>query len=328
MSHPRMLRTALSCLCLVSCSATTPAPPPAPKCPPAPTPAATSALAPAPEPPAAEPAKAFEPPPAPDPAWSLSPTDVVLQLEYEPTLAVVVASNPTKPFGRIPTFTLYRDGTIIFEEERGGGSRGTLLTHRLSENEAAYHLEHVQKLGFAQIRSHTSSCLPTPQGDMCLSDSSYLLLRAKTPGGPRREIRNYAGWEPRHQAQLHAIYDRIKVLSAEGRTARDVRPYLPPKATLFLSRPYAPDALEPRFLAAAHPWPLPAALLDQAGAEGPSFVAIDAAQVRALFAAAGENVVQNEWFRQGERLVQATVVPWLPGVDHTAAIEQAKREKK
>lgn len=328
-----MKRAAFFSLCLAACST---APTRAPLCPPAQTPAlppaplsaAPTADAPLPAPPPG-PAKAFELPTGDDPTSKLSPSDVLLQLEYEPSFAVVVIANPLKPFGRTPVLTLYRDGTLIFQRKPGDDT--DLLVQRLSENEATFHLEHVKNLGFVQIRSHESSCLPTPKGRMCLSDASNLLLRARVPDSTLREIRNYAGWEPQHQAQLNAIYDRIKVLGTEGREARGVRPYLPSKATLFISPPRAPSAIDPKWVDGSHPWPLPAPLLDRAASSSsPSalFITIDATEARALFKAAGSTSIENEWFRLGDRLVQVTVMPWLPGVDHTAAIERARREKQ
>lgn len=320
-----MLRATLSCLCLVGCSATAPAPAPAPKCPPT----LASPPAPAtPKPAEAEPVKAFRPPPTPDPTWSLSTDDVALQLEDEATSTIDTETTLLEPFGRTPAFTLYRDGTVIFEEDRRDRDRAGIFVYRLPEFWVTDTLDHVRRLGFAQMRSYTNTCLMVPGGPMCMSDGSYPVLRVKLPGRPRREIRNHGGWEPRHQARLTAIYDRIRLLRFDGQRAVDVRPYLPPKATLFLSTLHALSALDTQTLASAHPWPLPAALVDQAGAEGPLFMAIDAAQVRALIVAAGTNAVRREWFLEGDRMVQATVVPWLPGVDHTAAIEQARRQKK
>jgi len=42
-----------------------------------------------------------------------------------------------------------------------------------------------------------------------------------------------------------------------------------------------------------------------------------------MIAVTGSNVFRDEWFVLGDRLVYATMVPWLPGVDYRAAVAEA-----
>jgi len=66
---------------------------------------------------------------------------------------------------------------------------------------------------------------------------------------------------------------------------------------------------------------LGAALLDRALRSG--VVVLDVAEIQAMIAVTGSNVFRDEWFVLGDRLVYATMVPWLPGVDYRAAVAEA-----
>ena len=77
----------------------------------------------------------------------------------------------------------------------------------------------------------------------------------------------------------------------------------------------------------ALPWPLPVDAIQQADAADRQRHAavLDTAQFEALIAVTGTNAFDNIWFRRGERLIQRSLVPWPPGVDHRPAIDAAAR---
>ncbi|MFY0533051.1 hypothetical protein [Nannocystis pusilla] len=67
---------------------------------------------------------------------------MLLQLEHEPTFVIVSAGDPTQPFGRVPAFTLYRDGTVLFT--RDSEQRRGLFIYSVFEWAAKDHIEHVR----------------------------------------------------------------------------------------------------------------------------------------------------------------------------------------
>ncbi|WAS90452.1 hypothetical protein [Nannocystis punicea] len=289
-----------------------PAQPPTTVPPPAPICASSPSTAPA----SPEPAPSL---PETEPAWSLTQADVLLQLEEEPTFAVGSAIDPAHPYGRVPSFTLYRDGTVLFQD--GSRHRRGLLQYHMFERVAEDHLEHVRQLGVTRLHSHEDDCIPRGRTQLCVADASVLILRARLPDGSVRELRNYNGFEPKLPAPLHAIYDRIARLS-QPRGGADH--YLPHAATLFVHRARPPSELDAAVIARARPWPLGPELLARALASGVEVLAVP--EIRTMFAATGTNSPQDVLFILGEDLVHATMIPWLPGQDHRAAIAQRPRD--
>ncbi|WP_434426559.1 hypothetical protein [Nannocystis pusilla] len=240
---------------------------------------------------------------------------MLLQLEHEPTFTIVFAGDPTRPFGRVPAFTLYRDGTVLFT--RASEQRRGLFIYSVSEWAARDHIEHVRALGVARMRDYLDDCNPSPQRRVCAADASVTIVRARLPAGALHEVRNYNGFAARLAAQLHAIYDRVARLAAP-RTGVDL--YLPQAATLFVRRVGARSDLDDAELARARPWPLDADWLTRTAASGAQV--IDVPQIRAMIAATGTNTPENQLFVLGDEFVRASMVPWLPGHDHRAALER------
>ena len=143
------------------------------------------------------------------------------------------------------------------------------------------------------------------------------MLRASVRDGRLREIKNYAGWEPRHSEELHAIYSFVAELRTPDPAARL---YIPHAATLFVRAPRDPSRADASFRARAIPWPLSDDLLGPPGAQELQVSVLDVPQIQAMTAAAGTNHINEVWFIRGDRLVQASMIPWLPGEDHRPAI--------
>lgn len=220
---------------------------------------------------------------------------------------------------RVPSFTLYRDGTVVFVERTDSGH--ALRMWRMPEHEARDHIEHVRALGVARLRSYSHHCLRTGHDSRCISDAGVRVLRARLPDGALRELRIYAGFAPRLTEQLHAIYDRITAIEAHYQGSPL---YLPRGATLFvvpLEREVA--GLAPESRARMRPWPLDGETLQRAPAA--KKVALEVPQIRTMIAAAGSNIVRDQLFVHGGRLVYASMIPWLPDADHREAIARARR---
>lgn len=316
--YPAMRGLTLFSLALLCChptSTSAPAAPPARDAAPATPAAPTSAEATPGDAPAT--ASAPEPtapatPPS-EPAWALTSSAILLQYESQPTLAVGAATDPFSPYGRVAYFTMFRDGTILASKEDARG----LFVWQIAPERAAAHLARVIELGFPKLRSHTSDCIGPPARRACVADASFQVLRASVSGGRLREIKNYAGWEPRHGKELEAIYKFVADLRAPDPAARL---YIPHAATLFVRAPRDPSRADASFRARAIPWPLSDDLLGPPGAQELQVSVLDVPQIQAMTAAAGTNHIDEVWFIRGDRLVQASMIPWLPGEDHRPAI--------
>lgn len=252
-----------------------------------------------------------------EPGRTLTADDVLLQLDYEGGMLASLAGDSEQPFGRVPSFTLYRDGTVMFVEPTTDSY--ALRIWMMDARDAREHIEHVRALGVAQLRNYTHYCLRTGRLRRCISDSIIKILRARLPDGTLRELRNYAGFEPQLMVRLHAIYDRITAIKARYRGAPL---YLPRDATLFVA-PLAREIgdLSPHSRARMRPWPLDGETLERAMISGT--VALEVPQIRAMITATGSNIVRDQLFVQGGRLVHASMIPWLPDADHRDAIARA-----
>lgn len=248
----------------------------------------------------------------PEPAWALTPGDVLLQLEYEPTFAAARTVDPFATHGRIPEVTLYEDGTVIYER-LVDGTKGVYL-RRVGEPRASQHHAHALELGIEQVGSYEEDCRPSARGRLCVSDASIVILRVRRADGTRHEIRSYAGWAGSHEAILHAIYDRLEIL--QKAPAWDEELFRPERATLFLEVERGSDDADA--VAALPGWPLASELFERVHAEKKLVLAIDAATIGTLVRVLGTNAVRSEAFRRGDRVVRLGLVPWLPGVDHPA----------
>lgn len=264
---------------------------------------------------------AAEPDPTPEPEpepvwWALTPADILMQLDHQPTFAAVDVRNPFEPYGRVPEITVYRDGTILYRGSFPHES-GFFVT-RYGSTVVQHHLDHVLELGFEAIESYENDCKPTPKGEVCMSDAGLVVLRVRV-GDELREVRNYGGWALHHEAVLHAIYDRLELLETPAPGSPwglDPRPYVPQRATLFLRAEKSVDELSPSQRESIEPWALSDALFEQGYVLDSIAVAVEGDELEQLATVMGNGVGKRAWFRHGERIVKAELVPWLPGVDH------------
>lgn len=267
-------------------------------------------------------ATAPDPHDVPDRTAHLGVDDILLQLDYETTFGLVDIVDPFRPFGSFPAVTLYRDGTVITSDHHG------TRFWRRGEQVAARDLEHVRALGAAKIRNHTSGCKKTLRGKSCVSDSARVHLRFRQRDGKLRDVVNYAGFSDTHQAQLDAIYDRLEIIgTAPWSGARPVMPWIPADASLFLRFAEDIEPVDREGLAKAAPWPLAADIFERAVREQWIVVAIDRPQILALTDRLGAHGGPAS-FRLDDRVVRVKLVPWLPGVDHRAAIAATKLDPR
>lgn len=294
------------CACVTGQALESPQPTPPPVCAPA----------------APEPAKPDVPAPelyALEPTQVLTIDDLLLQHAWEHGMLAPVAGDVHQPYGRLPSFTLYRDGTVLFTERNG--LVHSLRMWRMPEGDARDHIEHVRALGAAQLRNHSHHCLDEGRYRRCISDAGVRVLRVRLADGTLRELRNYAGFEPRRVEQLQAIYDRITAIEAHYRNSPL---YLPRGATLFvtpLEREVAD--LHPDSRARLRLWPLDDETLQRALAD--KKVALEVPQIRAMIAATGTNVVRDDLFVHEGRPFYASMIPWLPHADYREAIANNTR---
>lgn len=252
-----------------------------------------------------------------EPTRTLTTDDILLQHAYENGMIAPNAGDTAQPFGRLPSFTLYRDGTVVFVEWTDGVH--TLRTWRMPASDATEHIEHVWALGVAQLRDHSHHCLDRGRYRRCISDANVRVLRVRLRDGTLRELRNYAGFAPRLVERLQAIYDRITAIEARYRGSPL---YLPRGATLFVSLLEREIAdLHPESRARLRAWPLGSETFERALVARK--VALEVPQIRAMIAATGTNIVRDQLFVHGDRLVHASMVPWLPDADHREAIARA-----
>ena len=156
--------------------------------------------------------------------------DVLIQFDYEPTF-----STPERfaPFGRVPSFTLLEDGTLIYLDEGGRYDEQRVMEVRLSGDDVEALVQQVLDLGFERLENYSEQCQNLDDGTgMCLADASYTVLRVRLPSGEPRQVRIYANFGSDLQA-LESIRSTLREYSH-----LDARPYVPAKATLFI-RPMA-----------------------------------------------------------------------------------------
>lgn len=258
--------------------------------------------------------------PEADTARMLTTADVLLQLEHFQTSGLNGTSRiPERAFGRVPAFTLYRDGTILFADDSPDGE--AFLLYRLSQSDTAETLRHVEKLGIGRMSSHLEHCVSVGRRRSCVSHATIRALRARALDGNMREIWNYNGYVENGSVELRAIYDRIAVLSAP-QWRQQVWLYLPQAATLSV----VPHWRDPKKMTAeerayARPWPLAAEIL--APALAAQVIVLDRPQLEAMIAATGTNLIDDKLFALDDWFVRVSMIPWLPGVDHRAAIARA-----
>jgi hypothetical protein len=234
----------------------------------------------------------------------LDPRDILVQLDYEPTFSLPEYMHE---FGRVPPFTLFADGTVIYVDNDDQQVRRA----QLSNEEITALLQSLRDMNFASIESHTDMCLDQGGGNQeCIADASYTIMRVRLDSGELREIRNYANFS-NYPVSYDAIFEMLNSFTHPQAVS-----YVPEGATLFVQpvpETYGESALE---------WPLDVDILSgtPAGPLGFWAVPLQGEELKQFTSTAGAEFGRRFFEHEGQ-FYSVSFVPWLPGEDFSAAIQ-------
>src|SRR5262245_47682 len=221
----------------------------------------------------------------------VSGADVLVQLDYIPGWLRGEPVAITEPFGRMPRFTLFSDGVVIYLADQ-------IMSANLTASDALALRDHIVSLGFPSLPNH----FETPS-----RDAGTTILRVRLSSGELREVRYVVHSNPREVSDSIGEY-------LDAYSHPDALPYVPENATLVITTSEA-RPIKPEYIAKIPLWPLSAQQLERPtpGATEWGFV-ITASQYQLLV-----QTFRPFWqlvsFRVGDRIRLALVRPWLPGED-------------
>ncbi|HUO84811.1 MAG TPA: hypothetical protein VM534_06815 [Thermoanaerobaculia bacterium] len=223
--------------------------------------------------------------------------EIILQLEYEPSFTVLMTSQ--KPWGRVPEFTLYSNGTAIWMSEEG--QRSALREADLPEEDVLALVQRVRDAGLERIDSYTDLCMRHNETEqVCVADASTGVLRFRNASGELEVRRNYATFARSSEAlaAVRGILERFDWQPSHQ--------YIGRFATLVVV-----DASNDASETEAHPFPLDPALLEGTD-ERVHWLPSD--PYRLLVESLPGNV---GWFRveHAGRFYDIVLIPWVPGSD-------------
>ena len=232
---------------------------------------------------------------------SLSPLDILVQQDYEPTF---FRPEAFFEFGRVPPFTLLADGTVIYVDESRGYDQERLMKAQLSPEETVALVQQVLDLGIERLESYTEDCWDQADGTRrCVADAAFTILRVRLPEGELREVKIFAEFTP-----IPEVLENIRSFLTDYEHP-DAEPYVPERAALFI-RP-----LTEVTGVTVQDWPLEAGrLTDVRPAFGAAFV-LEGEELTRFLAAVPRNT-GDFWFEHNGQFYNAFLVPWLPGVDY------------
>lgn len=245
----------------------------------------------------------------PSPQTSAEPGEILVQLDYEPTFSLI---QMTYAFGRIPPFTLFADGAVIYVDEGDSFDQQQVMSIQLSGVEAQELLDQVRNYGFERLVTYTDFCEQNPDGTQtCIADASFTIIRARESNGELREVKIYANFAEDKQA----FDDITNFLTAY--THADAQPYVPQQATLFV-QPFSGEQVD-----TAPNWPLsPAYLADSGNDLNLQAWVLEGEDLQTFLASVPRNSGDFSFNHAGQPY-NAYVVPWLPGADFTEEIAAA-----
>lgn len=221
---------------------------------------------------------------------------VILQLEYQPTFAPIEVMVEA---GRLPTFTLYENGTVVYSPQT---ERGRVLQAQITEEEAHQILDRVTEMGLERLQQFQW------EEDQEAADHSYIFLRA-LQHDTYAEVCIYGGidlWvRPKELKRILAFL--------KGYAHPDAIDYAPEAATVFVSQSEMEEA--------DFEWPLDEAYLTPVAENRQSHTAFSVfgGELESLVLATG-----HKWdfhiASHGDKNFRVFTMPWLPGVDHTDSI--------
>jgi hypothetical protein len=244
---------------------------------------------------------------------------VLVRFDVESTFRAIrhcaTAGDPSiigteEPFGHVPAFSLYEDGSVIVVRRQEDRSE-RVVRAQIGAAGARVFVDELVALGIGRVESHTDSCAPPESGrEMCLADAGMVLLEVQLPSGKRKRLKNYAGMA-KEQDALNAVLERIDRFNHESELD-----YQPTWSTLFVSRCNEIHGPE---------WPLDPAVLD-GPPDRPSTWAtrVPGEANRPIYenrAALGSVIA----FEHEGRGYAVFLVPSLPGADPAAAAKWRQR---
>jgi hypothetical protein len=250
-----------------------------------------------------------EAPPSGDILESFSPDDILVQQDYEPGFFRPEANFE---FGRVPPFSLFADGTLIYILEGATYDEETVMQVKLTPEESLAILQQVLDYGFEGLESHTDFCQDQGGGEMmCIADAATTILRTRLPSGELGEVKIYADFAN----DPEAFQNITNFLTSY--TNADAQPYQPEAATLFI-RPLG-EAVDVTLL----DWPLDANWLSglDFGERGMVAVSLTGENLERYLAAVPRNT-GDAFFSQDDQTYNAFLVPWLPGLDYSTEIQK------
>lgn len=241
---------------------------------------------------------------------SLDPHDILVQQDYEPGF---FRPEAFYEFGRVPMFSLFADGTVIYILEGATYDQETVMEYKLSPAESLGLLQQVLDYGFEGLESHTDFCQDQEGGEQeCVADAATTILRARLPNGELHEVKIYHSFANDPQA-FQDITDFLT-----GYTNADAQPYKPEGASLFIRQ------LEGVTDVTFQDWPLDPAWLSALdfGDMGLAGVSLTGEDLNTYLDAVPRNT-GDVFFSQDGLEYAALLVPWLPGKDYSSEISDA-----
>ena len=229
-------------------------------------------------------------------AGVIEPENIRLQLDW--------TGGMLMPFvwGDLPELTLLDDGTLIYQDEQA-------MVVQLAQQEAQAMVQQVRDLGFERLESYTDECQTEADGTgMCISDATTSRLRLRMPDGELREVDNYAEFanDPDALKAIRAYLTEYRNAAAQA--------YSPEKAVLYIRTIGNPGDLE------VLDWPFDSALLSTPIEEERYCARVVGRSEVGTLAALPRQSMGFQYFRLGDQVWEAVLVPWLPGADDTAAL--------
>ena len=249
----------------------------------------------------------------PDPIYSeewlsgLRPETILLQMDYEPTFSL---EEHSYVFGRIPPFTLYADGMVVFLDEGETFDGQQVLIVHIEPEAVLTLLRDVREAGFTGLEDQLDFCY-TDENDeqICIADAAYTILRMTLPDGTLREVKTYANF-----SNDPGAFEEI-VLIMDGFTHPDAEAYMPELAALFIRA--LPGDLE----VPVRMWPLAEDRLPVIS-EQLRIIVLDAKESKIFIDAVGQNT-GSFYFDVSGTAFSAYLVPWLPYEDYSSEVAEA-----
>lgn len=231
----------------------------------------------------------------------------LFQHDFEPTYTRV---EEFAEYGRLP-FTLYNDGTLIYEAVDEVTYQPQAMVVHLMQDEVAGLLAQLFEMGLADLESYADHCRPIDtETTECVSDANYTILRYWQPDG-QREIKIYAEFTDDPQV----LRDMLRFLGSYEQPG--AQPYVPQAATLFLGQMGEPIGVEVR------DWPLSPDWLEDVPMTNydPAPYLLQGEELGMFLTAVPFNM-GDFYFQHEDSYYHTYLVPWLPDADYTQEIQR------